>query len=147
MSARRSGNDAGAGQVDNYVGDRDVELATSALDHPGLEPVRALSWVCRDHDFVGGELAELVLDRDERPVGAYLAGDLEALGPRPADAGVEAPTSQAELRVDVRHRVLDAGDENWGNHTQLGPRHSANEVLAQLLARKRLVCHDEQPVA
>src|SRR5438874_10196437 len=89
--ARSLGDRSGVREVDDHVRHGDVELGACMLDHAGLEPVRALGWVRRDDDLVGGKRAQVIFDRDDRAVGADVAGRLEAGLVRPREALVEPP--------------------------------------------------------
>src|SRR5215218_2276540 len=134
-----------AREVDYHVGDWEVELGARPLDDPGLEPVRAIRWVRRDHDLVGSERAQLVLDRDQRALRTDLTGYLETRVARPVQALLEPLAGVHELGVDVRHRIVDAREQDRGNDPELGPRRPTQQRRAQLRARERLVRDDQCP--
>ncbi len=69
--------------------DRDVEAVLGRADDVSLEPVRAALRMGGDHDLVGAEGAERVLDRLERITVPNRAFRLNAVQPELREACIE----------------------------------------------------------
>ena len=138
-AATRAGRRALGLEVDDHVGDRERDLALGALDHPALEPLRALGRMGRDHQLVGGELAQGVLDRD---VGIVVVADLAASAePGGRHRRQRAPEPLVRLgdrAVDVVGEVLEPRRGSAGTTTMIS--------LARPSQRLRISSSSARPV-
>src|SRR6185437_8342239 len=85
-------------EIDDDVGEADVEALAGAVDDAPLEPVRAAGRVRRDDQLVGLEGADRVLDRLQRVAVADLPLGVEAVGAHRLEAAVQ-PRLRGRTRV------------------------------------------------
>ena len=126
------------------------DLAPGALDHAALEPAGARRRMGRDHQLVGGELAQGVLDRrGGLVVIADVAAGVDARVAHRRQRSVEPRAGVGERPVDVRGPVLQCrGREGRDDDHHLGRavRAAPPDLLQQRPAADRLVGHDQDPV-
>ena len=85
--------------------DRDVEAVSGRADDIALEPVRAALRMGGDHDLVGAESAQRVLDRLERIAVPNRAFRLDAVEPELREARIEPLLGGSSSAVLVRGPV------------------------------------------
>jgi len=135
--------------VDHDVDHRQPESEPGSIDHAAAEPVRPPPRKGGDHDLVGGEAVEDVLDRLERIGVADASVGVDAFSLEPLEVAGEAPLGRREGLVLVRHPVANArveggrDDEDLASFGQ-GP---GADGLVEYRALDRLVRDDEDPAA
>ncbi len=145
-SRRPLRGDGRDGVLDHDVPDRLVVPAAGIPDQVTLEPVRATLRVGGDHDLVGIEGAERVIDRLERVAVAHMADRLEALLTELCDRAREPELRVAPGTVFVRHPRLQAGVERRSHHDGLDRLRSlrnAHERVVEDVSFHRLVGNNQ----
>ena len=132
------------------MGDRQRDLLACSLDHPPLQPLRAVRRMSRDDHLVGGEVPQRVLQRGVRLV---VVADLAA-GANPrfrhaAQRVVQSPPGLLECSVDVGCPVLDPRAGQCGDNDEDLAAPALAAVLdlgRERLPAHRLVGHHQHPV-
>src|SRR5688500_13210410 len=125
-----------ASQIDHHVRHRLGQLSAPALDHARLQPARALWWVGRDHDFVGRELLERVLDRLVWiVVVAEASGNVKSALAHDLERRLQALLRLGDELVDVGRPVLGGRPGKWRADHEYLALGLTFEPLFELLAK------------
>jgi hypothetical protein len=102
-----------------------------------------------DHDLVGGEAVEDILDRLERIGVADASVSVDAFGLEPLEVASEAPLGRREGLVLVLHPVAHSRIERGRDDEDLASfgRGPGADGLVEYRALDRLVRDDEDPAA
>ena len=134
-------------EVDDDVRDREVEALACALDDSVLEPVRAPRRMGRDHDLIGREHPERILDRLDRVVVSDGAARVDSvLGEGGEDSSrriCAAVRAVSSSEVQWRIRVFRAGDDE---HLRVALLRAAHDLVAEGAAGDGLVGDYQDPV-
>ena len=127
--------------------DRHLEALLRARDDPSLQPVRAADRMRGDHDLVGAERPQRVVDRLQRIAVADDAARVDACRFQAAEGRVQPPLRGRARAVLVRDPVAKRRVEGRADdeHLLVDTGGSLGDGREQLGAADRLVRHDEDP--